>query len=119
MADTSAMPSDGVNRILKFEVPIIVRMGEKKMPMKDVLALVPGMIIELPKSADEPLDLCVNNKAIGTGTAVKVGENFGLKVTFIGRAEDRIKAMGSASQPASSSDDEFAALAEQMLAGQL
>ncbi len=112
--------SDALSRILKFDVPIIVLMGERQMPMKDVLALVPGMIMELPKSSDEPLELCVNNKPIGTGTAVKVGENFGIKVDFIGTAAERVEAMGKAPpKEATAEENELAAMAEQMLAGQL
>lgn len=87
------MPSD-LDAVLKLEVPIIVRLAVRKMPMADVLALVPGSIIELSKASDEPLDLLVNNKQIGQGTAAKVGENFGITITFIGDVRSRIEALG-------------------------
>lgn len=80
--------------ILKLEVPIIVQLGRKDMPLGQVLALMPGTIIELPKKADEELELLVNNRAIGTGIAVKVGENFGLQLKYIGDVRSRIHAMG-------------------------
>jgi flagellar motor switch protein FliN/FliY len=82
-------------QILKLEVPIVVRVGERTMDVADVLGLVPGAIIELPKNAESELDLLVNNKAIGCGVAVKVGENFGLRLTYIGDVRARIDAMGS------------------------
>jgi flagellar motor switch protein FliN/FliY len=82
-------------QILKLEVPIVVRLGERSMDVADVLGLVPGAIIELPKNAESELDLLVNNKAIGCGVAVKVGENFGLKLTYIGDVQARIEAMGA------------------------
>ncbi len=86
--------SRNAQRILALEVPIIVRLGEKPMPMGEVTSLVPGTIIELPKAADEPLDLLVNNKVIGAGLAVKVSENFGVRITRIGDQASRIRALG-------------------------
>ncbi len=86
------MPRD-LHAILKLRVPVIVRLGERRMALDDVLALGPGAIVELPKPADQPLDLMVNNKAIGKGVAVKVGENFGLRVASIGDAQSRVAAL--------------------------
>jgi len=80
--------------ILDLTVPVIVRIGERRVPVEDVLALAPGSILELPKHADEPLDLLINNKPIGVGAAVKVGENFGIRINRIGSTRDRIEAMG-------------------------
>ena len=88
------MPAD-IKAILQLEVPLIVQIAMRIMTVEEVTSLVPGAIIELPKPADDELELLVNNKAIGTGTAVKVGENYGLRVTYIGDLEDRIAAMAS------------------------
>jgi len=90
------MPTQDVHAILKLEVPVIVRLAHRKMKLSEVLNLQPGSMVELPKLADEPLDLMVNNKLIGRGTAVKVGENFGLKVAAVGDAAARIRALGPA-----------------------
>jgi flagellar motor switch protein FliN/FliY len=81
--------------ILRLEVPIIVQIGERSMSLKDVVSLVPGAIIDLPKSSDEELDLKVNNKTVGTGVAVKVGENFGMRISFIGDVRERLDAIAS------------------------
>jgi flagellar motor switch/type III secretory pathway protein FliN len=53
-----------------------------------------GAIIEFAKSSDEPLELLINNKPIGVGEAVKVGENLGLRLTQIGDVKTVIKSMG-------------------------
>jgi len=87
------MPAD-LQSILSIEVPIIVQIGSRRMNVSDILSLAPGAIIELPKDADDDLEVLVNNKPIGLGSAVKVGENFGVRITCIGDVEDRIKAMG-------------------------
>lgn len=89
-----------VAQILKLEVPIVVRLGERTMEVEEVLGLVPGAIIELPKSADSELDLLVNNKPIGCGVAVKVGENFGIRLTYLGDVASRIQAMADNAPPA-------------------
>ena len=92
------MPA-GVKSILTLEVPVIVQIGERLMPVEDVLSMAPGAIIELPKSADDDLEILVNNKVIGTGTAVKVGENFGVRVAYIGDLSHRLSAMGGGAEP--------------------
>jgi flagellar motor switch protein FliN/FliY len=79
--------------ILNLTVPMIVRIGHRKLPLSEVLALGPGSIIELSKSADETLDLQVNNKSVGTGSAVKVGENFGIRIAEINSARSRAEAL--------------------------
>src|SRR4051812_49415305 len=81
---------------LRLEVPVIVRLGERPMSLGEVIGLAPGSIVELPKNAEAELDLLVNNKQIGTGTAVKVGENFGLRISYIGDVRERIEALGAA-----------------------
>jgi len=79
--------------ILKLRVPVIVQIGRRSMSMEDVLALQPGAILELDKSADDELSLLINNKPVGMGSAVKVGENFGVRVTQAGSARQRIQAL--------------------------
>lgn len=81
-------------QILRLEVPIVVHVAERNMRVSEVLGLLPGAIIELPKAADGELDLLVNNKIIGQGHAVKVGENFGIRLTYLGDLRHRIAAMG-------------------------
>ena len=79
-----------------MEVPIIVRLAERKLMLSEVLRLGTGAIIEFFKRNDEPLELLINNKPIGVGETVKVGENFGLRLTQIGDVKQIIHAMGSA-----------------------
>jgi flagellar motor switch protein FliN/FliY len=116
------MPNARVERVRKVEVPIIVQLGQRQMKLADVLSIIPGSILELPKSADEDLDLLVANKSIGSGEAVKIGENFGLRIRHIGDLRERIEAMRPGKpkdQQQESTEDEAAALAEAMLAGQM
>ena len=83
-----------LERILHMQVPIIVKLAERKLTLAEVMRLGPGAIIEFMKSSDEPLELLINNKTIGVGDAVKVGENFGLKINQIGDVKDVIRSLG-------------------------
>lgn len=91
---TRALNQDELQRILKLEVPVIVKLAERKLLLSEVMRLGVGAIIEFIKSNDEPLQLLINNKPIGVGEAVKVGENFGLRITQIGDIKQIIQSLG-------------------------
>ena len=84
-----------ISRILRLEVPIIVKLAERKLLLSEVLRLGTGAIVEFLKRSDEPLELLINNKIIGLGETVKVGENFGLRITHIGDVKQLIQALGA------------------------
>ncbi len=113
-----------VEGILRLEVPIVVVIGETEMPTDAVLALTPGSIVELPKSAEEELELRVNNKPVGSGVAFKIGENFGIKLSFVGDVRTRIEALGPVGvaiekdEEEPISDEDAEALADEFVAAQ-
>jgi flagellar motor switch protein FliN/FliY len=90
----STTSANELRRILHMHVPVIVKLAERKLTLAEVMRLGPGAIIEFIKSNDEPLELLINNKAIGLGDAVKVGENFGLKISQIGDVKEVIRSLG-------------------------
>jgi flagellar motor switch protein FliN len=110
-----------VKGILTLEVPLIVLLGERQMKVADVVGMATGSIIELPKTAEEELTVLVNNKPVGSGVAVKVGENFGIKVTYIGDIKSRILALGGGGRQEdkenASSTAGIGGIGEAMLAG--
>ncbi len=91
--DVSALPED-VRRTLRLTVPVIVRLAQRFMSLGEIMKVSPGSIIEFDKLGDSELDLMINNRVIGQGSAVKVGENFGLRIQSIGRVGDRIRSLG-------------------------
>ena len=96
-AEQVKKPSSELQRILKLEVPVIVKLAERKLNLSEVMRLGVGAIIEFVKSNDEPLQLLINNKPIGVGEAVKVGENFGLRITQVGDIKQIVQALGGES----------------------
>jgi len=85
--------SGELERILRLQVPVIVKLAERKLQLSEVMRLGVGAIIEFIKSSDEPLELLINNKVIGVGEAVKVGENFGIRLKQIGDVKQIIASL--------------------------
>ena len=88
-------PNKGLDRIMRLKVPVIVKLAERKLLLSEVMRLGVGAIIEFVKSSNEPLELLINNKAIGVGETVKVGENFGLRITRIGDMKQIVQSLGN------------------------
>lgn len=123
------MPTD-LKCLLQLEVPLIVLIAEHKLTVEEVRNLAPGAIIELPKESQEDLEILVNDQGIAMGKAVKVGENFGVRITFVGDIKQRIEAMKNDGASGDSADGDgntasdaendidAETMAEQMLTGQ-
>ena len=86
--------SQELGRILRLQVPVIVKLAERKLSVSEVMRLGIGAIIEFSKSNDEPLELLINNKSIAVGETVKVGENFGLRILHVGDVKQIIRSLG-------------------------
>ena len=80
--------------LMDVSIPVLVELGKTEMVMRDVLSLTPGAIIELDSLAGEPVKITVRGKLIAYGEVVVVDENFGVKITKIASAQERIKKMG-------------------------
>ncbi|QSO53777.1 flagellar motor switch phosphatase FliY [Alicyclobacillus curvatus] len=83
------------NLSLLFDVPltVTVELGRTKRPIREILELAPGSVIELDKLAGEPVDILVNNKRIAIGEVVVIDENFGVRVTDILSQADRVRSL--------------------------
>lgn len=80
------------NLSMLYDVPlnVTVELGRAKKVIREVLELSPGSILELDKLAGEPVDIFVNNKRIAIGEVVVIDENFGVRVTDIISAAQRV-----------------------------
>ena len=61
------------------------------MPVRQLLALGSGAVIELGERAGEPLDVLINGKPVARGEAVMVNENFGVRLTEIVSQTERVE----------------------------
>lgn len=83
-----------IARILRLGVPVIARLAQRTMSIAEIRKFSCGTLIKFDESVDAPLALMCNNRVIGGGEAVKVGERFGLRITEIATPADRVRAMG-------------------------
>jgi flagellar motor switch protein FliN/FliY len=63
------------------------------MQIQDILKLAPGSVIELDRSAGDPVELFINDRPIAKGEVVVIDENFGVRLTSIVTATERIKTL--------------------------
>ncbi|MHC1769696.1 MAG: flagellar motor switch protein FliN [Verrucomicrobiia bacterium] len=67
--------------LLDVPVQVTVRLGSCQLPMREVLELDVGAVVQLDSAADAPVALHVNDKLIALGEVVVVDNRFGLKIT--------------------------------------
>ena len=79
-----------INLIMDVKLPVRVRIGQKKMLLRDVLSMDIGSVIELNQLANDPLDILVDDHVIAQGEVVIVDGNFGVQITTIGSKTDRL-----------------------------
>ena len=77
--------------IMDVKLPVRVRIGKKRMLLKDVLNMDIGSVIELNQLANDPLEILVDNHVIAEGEVVIVDGNFGVQITTIGSKRERLK----------------------------
>ena len=82
-----------IGLILDVKLPLRVRIGSKKMLLKDVLSMDIGSVIELDQLANDPLEILVDDKVIAYGEVVIVDGNFGVQITHIGSKKDRLETL--------------------------
>lgn len=86
------LPDDGnLGIIIEMPLQLSVELGRVMMTIKEILSFRTGSIIELNKTADDLVDVHVNNKCIARGEVVVVDENYGVRITDILRPENRVE----------------------------
>ena len=81
---------NNISLIMDVKLPVRVRIGKKKMLLKDVLNMDIGSVIELNQLANDPLEILVDNHVIAQGEVVIVDGNFGVQITTIGTKRERL-----------------------------
>lgn len=80
-----------INLIMDVRLPVRVRIGNKKMLLKDVLTMDIGSVVELNQLANDPLEILIGDKRIAYGEVVIVDGNFGVQITEIGTKKERLE----------------------------
>ena len=80
-----------IRLIMDVRLPLRVRIGSKKMLLKDVLSMDIGSVIELNQLANDPLEVLIGDKPIALGEVVIIDGNFGVQITEIGSKRERLE----------------------------
>jgi flagellar motor switch protein FliN len=80
-----------LNLILDVAVTLALEVGRARIPVRELLQLAPGAIVELDRLASEPLDVLVNGVRIARGEVVVVNEKFGIRLTDVVSASERME----------------------------
>jgi len=94
-AAPDANPSYGrtMDLLLDVELPISISFGRTRIPLKDVLKLTTGSIVELNRGTSEPVEVLVNRSLIARGEVVVIDGNYGVKIQQIVSPEDRLRSL--------------------------
>jgi len=79
--------------LLDVEMPVSVSFGRAQVPLKDVLKLTTGSIVELNRSIVEPVEVIVNNCVIARGEVVVVEGNFGVRIQQVVSRQERLRTL--------------------------
>jgi flagellar motor switch protein FliN len=92
---SSAVGEENRNLALVMDVSLglTVELGKTTLPIKEILELTRGSVIELQRVAGEAVDLMANGKLIAKGEVVVIEDNFGLRITSIISPEDRLRGL--------------------------
>lgn len=92
---TNATPStNNLEFILDIPMQVAVQVGTTRMQIRELLQLGQGSVIELEKLAGEPMEVLVNNKLVAKGEVVVVNEKFGIRLTDVVSATQRVQQLG-------------------------
>lgn len=89
-ATTPGVPTQraSLNVLYDVEMTLTAELGRTKLPVRQVLELTPGAVLELDRAAGSPADVMVNGRLIARGEVVVIDEEFGIRITEIARGED-------------------------------
>ncbi len=89
-------PND-INMILDIPVQLTVELGRTRIPIKHILQLAQGSVVELDALAGEPMDVLVNGYLIAQGEVVVVNDKFGIRLTDIVTPSERMRRLSRGS----------------------
>ncbi|MGQ0709276.1 MAG: flagellar motor switch protein FliN [Rhodoferax sp.] len=91
MGPAPEAPVNDINMVLDIPVQLSVELGRTKVPIKHILQLGQGSVVELDALAGEPMDVLVNGYLIAQGEVVVVNDKFGIRLTDVVTPSERLR----------------------------
>jgi flagellar motor switch protein FliN/FliY len=79
--------------LLDVDLPVSISFGKALLPMKEVLKLTTGSIVELNRGLNDPVEVLVNHCLIARGEVVVVEGNYGIRIQEIASRQDRLRSI--------------------------
>ena len=77
------MDTKNIDVVLDVKVDLTARLGSSQLPMREIVDLTPGTVLQLDRQAKDPIELLVNNKVVAYGEVVVLEDKFGIKISSI------------------------------------
>lgn len=90
-----AKANDNLDVILDIDMPLSVRFGEAVLSLDLLTRLGPGSLIELSRQPDDPVDVLINGRLVARGEVVVVSGNYGVRITEVVSAAERLRSVGA------------------------
>jgi flagellar motor switch protein FliN/FliY len=95
--DTGAGMTDRERKLdllMDLGLPVSIELGRTNLPLRDILNLQRGSIVEFEKLASEPVDILINGRKMAEGEVVVIEKHFGIRITNLVEASERVKGLG-------------------------
>jgi flagellar motor switch protein FliN len=92
-APIAAKAPDNLELILDIDMPLTVRFGEATVSIEALSRLGPGSLVELSRQPDDPVDVLINGRLVARGEVVVVAGNYGVRVTQVVSADERVRTL--------------------------
>lgn len=94
--DTSGDRNDiKLDLLMDLSLPVSIELGRTQLLIKDILSLKRGSVVEFEKLASEPVDILINGKKMAEGEVVVIEKHFGIRITNLMNAVDRVRSLGA------------------------
>jgi flagellar motor switch protein FliN/FliY len=92
-AAAAASSEPSLDMILDLPLEVMVRLGQTRILIRDLLRLDKNSVIELAQGADDPLDIVVNDRVLARGEVVVLDDRLGVRITDIVSKEERVETL--------------------------
>ena len=88
-----SMRAEAMNLLFDIELEATLQFGSREMPLREVLELGPGDVVELDRHVSEPVDLVIGDRIVARGVVVIVSGNFALRITEVATPQLRLESI--------------------------
>ncbi len=89
--DATGRAAADLEQILDIPITLSVEIGKSRLSIRNLLQLNQGSVVELDRMAGEPLDVMINGTLVAHGEVVVINEKFGIRLTDVVSAQERVK----------------------------